>query len=96
MTEAARMAELTEIDPRDGARRAWIIRQWLRGREVELREMVGVDAEGDIERLRIQVVELLRKMEGLDLAAATQALFVLDPHFMAEHPDWPAATVRET
>jgi hypothetical protein len=96
MTEAARMAELTEIDPRDGARRAWIIRQWLRGREVELREMVGVDAEGDIERLRIQVVELLRKMEGLDLSAATQALFVLDPHFMAEHPDWPAATVRET
>lgn len=95
MTEAARMAELTEIDPQDGAKRAWIIRQWLRGREEQLREMVGVDAEGDIERLRIQVVELLRKMESLELSAATQALYVLDPHFLAEHPDWPTTAARE-
>ncbi len=95
MAEAARMAELAEVDPRDGAKRAWIIRQWLRGREEQLREMVGVDAEGDIERLRIQVVELLRKMESLELSAATQALYVLDPHFLAEHPDWPATAARE-
>ncbi len=88
MTEIARMAELEEIDPRDGARRAWIILQWMQGREDDLREMVGVEAEGDLERLRIQVVELLRKIESLHIPAATFALSVLDPHFAMEHPDW--------
>ena len=87
MTQVTRQVEV-ETDPRDGARRAWIIQQWLRGKEEDLRRMVGVEAEGDLERFRIQVIELLRKLENLELPAATEALSYLDPYFEMEHPDW--------
>ncbi len=77
--ECADRAGLTELDPRDGARRAWIISEWLHGREQKLRAMVSVEAEGDLERFRIQVIELLRKLEDLKIQAATEALYLLGP-----------------
>lgn len=92
MTRISNEIMLPELDPQDGARRVWMTLQMLHGHEDELRAMVGVDSEGDIERMRIQVIELLRKMETLNLTSATEALYYLDPHFHQDHPNWGAST----